>query len=73
MGHHIVKIDGKPAFQSDLHPDLPHNHITLDFTDVHSRPALWRFVNTYPDLNLTEDMKVVLTAIESEIGPDLSK
>jgi len=59
MGHHI---DENGYFQSDKHPELPHNKIALDFRDIHARPCLKMYASLTLDLELKED---ILTGLEN--------
>ena len=43
MGHHLIEKDGRPAFQSDKHPELPVNRIRLSFADPDARFPLRYF------------------------------
>ena len=71
MGHHIIYKDGKVHFQSDLHPELPLDHIILDFDDPAARQALWGFADFTKDRELSKDIREVLMAKTSGKGLQL--
>jgi len=58
MGHHINK---EGQFQSDLHPELPPNKITLSFKDPVARKALHVYAEYTKDKELADDIKTVLS------------
>ena len=63
MGHHI---DGDGRFQSDRHPELPPDHITLDFSDPRAQLALSVLALDYRgyDRELSEDIEERLSTVD---------
>ena len=68
-GHHIIKIDGRPAFQSDKYFDVPEigpNKIVLSFNDLAAQKALRAFILWTDDRDLAKDIETVLDDMDSE-------
>lgn len=64
MGHHINE-DG--FFQSDKHPELPANKITLDFRDIYAQPVLMMYADLTTDEELAEDIKAGVKKVRKEL------